>query len=101
MKKLKIKLEYTFVVPDDTEIVNDGHHGYFIINEKHGLKSLPTMSGMKVDYIKLDKKGNFQESCLSPDDNSMTNFLYSNPEAYMKSEKTIIKLGKEKYQFEI
>lgn len=101
MKKLKIKLEYTFVVPDDTEIVNDGYHGLYIINEKHGLKSLPTMSGMKADYIKFDENGILLESTHSYDDHKMTEFLYNNPnpEVNMLSEKTTITLDKEKYQF--
>jgi hypothetical protein len=99
MKKLKIKLEYNFVVPDDTKIVNDENHGLFITNEHYGLKSMPFMTGLILDYVKVDENGEFEESTLSNDEGVMEGFLYSNAETHVKSEKTTITLGKEKYQF--
>jgi hypothetical protein len=98
MKKLKIKLEYTFNVPPDTKVIEDKWHGLFILNEKYGIKSLPTIKGLKIDYENFDKNGEFENASLSYDNAKMEDFLY-NSESYMVSEKTTISLGKEKYKY--
>lgn len=98
MKKLKIKLEYTFNVPDDTKVIENEWHGLFISNKKYGIKSLPCVKGLKIDYENFDKDGNLENSCLSYDDAKMEDFLYNSEESHMVSEKTTITLGKEKYK---
>jgi hypothetical protein len=98
MKKLKIKLEYVFSVPDDTKIHEDDFHGLFIINEKYGINSKPDMRGMKIEYQKFDKKGELEESSMTQDNFKLEDFLYNAQESEMVSEKTIIHLGKQKYQ---
>lgn len=99
MKKLKIKLEYTFEVPDDTKIICDDWDGLFIENEKFGLKSKPDIHGLSIEYRKFDKKGNIMQSSLGYDKCSLDDFLYNNPETLgMLREKTTIHLGSEKFQ---
>ena len=97
MKKLKVKLEYSFEVPDDTQIIQDPHHGLFIVNETHGVKSMPTIKGFKLDSVEFDENGEFDNSILSDDDHALSDFLYDNASL----EKTTINLGKEKYQYKI
>jgi len=98
MKKLKIKLEYTFFVPEDTNIVEDEWDGLFISNERYGIKSLPCVKGLKIDYQKIDDKGELAHTSLSYDDGKMEDFLYNSKDVFMDLEKTTITLGKEKFQ---
>lgn len=95
MKKLKIKLEHTFNVPDDTQIIRDEDHGLFIVNEKHGINSMPFIKGFKLDYVNFYENGEFDESVMSDDENSLGDFLFQ----HAVSEKTTINLGEETHQF--
>jgi hypothetical protein len=95
MKKLKVKLEYSFEVPEDTRIIEDEYHGLFIVNEKHGVNYMPSLKGRKLDFVRFGKYGEFHESSMSDDNGELRYFLYEHP----KSEKTTINLGKEKYQY--
>lgn len=97
MKKLKIKLEHTFNVPDDTQIIRDEYHGLFIVNEKYGINSIPFIKGMKLDFVNFDKNGEFESSEMSDDEGSLDDFLNQ----HAVSEKVTINLGEEKHQFKI
>lgn len=98
MKKLKIKLEYSFEVSDDTKIIEHEWEGPFIVNEKIGLKSRPDIQGMKIDFEEFDEHG-LKQSSMGSDDCELVDFLYNTGE--MVKQKTTIQLGNEKYQFKI
>jgi hypothetical protein len=99
MKKLKIKLEYSFEVPDDTKIIEHDWEGLFIVNEKIGLKSRADIQGMKLEFEKFDEHGMLEQSSMGSDDCELIDFLYNNGE--LVKEKTTIQLGNEKYQYTI
>jgi hypothetical protein len=101
MKKLKIKLEYNFNVPDDTEIRRDDWHGLFILNKKYSINSKPDMRGLKIKYQKFDKRGMLEEASMTEDGCILEDFLYNGEESEMVSEKTTIYLGDEKHQYNI
>ena len=95
--KLKIKLEYTFEVPDDTTIEDHPWHGLFVVNDRFGVRSKPEIQGSKVTYEKYDKENNLEQSSMEEDGFSMIDFLYNSEDAFMTTEKTTIKLGNNKH----
>lgn len=96
---MKIKLEYTFEVPDDTKIFEHDWEGIFIVNEKIGLKSRPDIHGMKINLEEFDKNGLLKHSSVDTDNCQLIDFLYNT--GYMLKEKTTVQLGNEKYQYAI
>lgn len=93
MKKIKIKMELEFMVPNDTVLFDRKEAGIFIVNKKHGIDCTPIMEGWKCDSYELTPNGEFVQSRIAPDYDNFYNFLTEI--GHPTFEKTIIKIGKD------